>query len=408
MAYNSNLEQAMNSISLEDEEEGVFELENEVLGENTPLAQGFNAKLCVVGRFITEGRVDFAAMQHSLAALWKPGKGVYMKELDANLFLFQFYHEVDVKRVMDGCPWSFNRKALVMSRMKEGQNPRCVELNSIDLWVQVHDLNVGFMSEKVLKGIDNYIGSFVESCPSNFVGVWREYMRIRITINLSKPLKRRMKMKMTGNEWFWVNFKYENVPSFCFICGIIGHSERFCSQLFEKQEHEIVKPYGSWMRAPLKRQVKPIGAKWLRNGNEDSSSSSVHGDRHKQLGEEDANHDPKSTPENMTAVGQGENQGDMVFQNLNQGAGISENTFQTNTATSAVNKDKEDTVIIELKKRKTDDGFDASSSMGQHRDIIMGLEDEFTNGMEHADAGNNKDPKNLYGAGTQGGTRLAL
>lgn len=148
--------------------------------------QSFEAKPCIVGRFISEGRVE-------------------------------------------GCPWSFNRRALVMSRLKEGQNPRCVELNFIDLWVQIHDLKFGFMLEKVLKGIGNYVGRYVNSCPSNSVGVWREYMRIRVTINLSKPLKRRMKIKMAGNEWFWVNFKYENVPSFCFICGIICHLERFCS-----------------------------------------------------------------------------------------------------------------------------------------------------------------------------------
>lgn len=136
MAYNNHLEQVMNIISLEEEEECFIELEEETLNENAQHLHGFNAKLCVVGRFVTEGRVDFAAMQHTLAALWKPGKGVYMKEVDTNLYLFQFYHEVDVKRVMEGCPWSFNRRALVMTRMKEGDNPRCVELNSIDLWMK--------------------------------------------------------------------------------------------------------------------------------------------------------------------------------------------------------------------------------------------------------------------------------
>lgn len=89
-----------------------------------------------------------------------------------------------------------------MSRVKDGENPRCVELNSMDLWVQVHDLRVGFMSEKVLQGIGNYIGRFVNYCPSNFTGIWRDYMRLRVTINLSSQLKRRMKLKMAGNEWF--------------------------------------------------------------------------------------------------------------------------------------------------------------------------------------------------------------
>lgn len=77
--------------------------------------------------------MDFQAMQQTLAALWRPVKGVYIRELDVNLFLFKFYHEIDIKRVVEGSPWTFNRKVLIISRMQEGVNPRCVPLNSIDL-----------------------------------------------------------------------------------------------------------------------------------------------------------------------------------------------------------------------------------------------------------------------------------
>ncbi|XP_074336834.1 uncharacterized protein At4g02000-like [Apium graveolens] len=236
-------------VSLEDEEEVGFEILVEE-GEHNQIIQGVDPKLCIVGRFIAEGKVDFLAMQHTLAALWRSGKGVYMKELDTNLYLFQFYHDLDVKRVMEGCPWSFNKRALVMARLKEGENLRLVDLSTMELWVQIHDLKIGFMSEKVLKGIGNVIGQYISSCPSNFKGVWREYMRVRVSINLNSPLKRCMKIKMSREEWFWVNFKYENVPTFCFICGMVGHSEKFCSKLFELTEKKVVKPYGSFMRAP--------------------------------------------------------------------------------------------------------------------------------------------------------------
>lgn len=191
-----------------------------------------------------------------------------------------------MRRVMEGSPWSFNRKAIVMARLQPGHSPRNVDLNHLELWVQIHDLQVGFKTEKILQGIGNFVGSFVRSCPSNFDDVWREYMRIRVSLNLAKPLKRRMKIKMTGNDWFWVNFKYENVPSFCFICGIIGHSDKYCGQLFEKPEQEIVKPYGTWMRALFKKQVKPVGAKWLRNG-DGSINSSLQGQRGDSPAEED-------------------------------------------------------------------------------------------------------------------------
>lgn len=273
-----NIVHAMNNITLYDEEEGGLTTEDEAIQGNEQLFNGFDANLCVVARFISDGRVDFPAMQQTLAAFWKPGMGVYIKELEANHFLFQFYHEVDVKRVMDGCPWSFNRRALVMSRLKEDKNPRCVELNSMDLWVQVYDLKAGFMTERILKEVGNYIGQFVASGPGNFVGVWRDYLRVRVAIDVTKPLKRRMKIRKTGDEWFWISFKYENLPTFCFICGILGHSEKFCSRLFVTREQEIVKPYGDFMRAPFRRQVKPIGAKWLRNGTDSDDRNSNSGE----------------------------------------------------------------------------------------------------------------------------------
>lgn len=114
----------------------------------------------------------------------------------------------------------------------------------------------GFMSEKIITEVGNQIGRFVSSCPTNFNGVWRKYMCVRVTIDLSKPLKRRMEIRKIGNEWMWITFKYQNVPTFCFICGLLGHSEKYCSQLFEKPECEIIKMYGNWMRALLRRQTK--------------------------------------------------------------------------------------------------------------------------------------------------------
>ncbi|KAK1392891.1 DUF4283 domain-containing protein [Heracleum sosnowskyi] len=158
MASTSNLVNAMNNISLDDEEDGGVALELEEIQGGAQQLQGFDAKLCVVARFLSDGRVDFPAMQQTLAALWKPGMGVYIKELETNLFLFQFYHEVDVSRVMAGCPWSFNRRALIMRRLKEGENPRNVELNTMELWVQVYDLKVGFMTEKIIKEDENKEG----------------------------------------------------------------------------------------------------------------------------------------------------------------------------------------------------------------------------------------------------------
>lgn len=112
-----------------------------------------------------------------------------MKELDSNLHLFQFYHEVDITRVIEGSPWTFDRVPLIFTHLKEGDNPRSVILNKLDLWVQLRGMTSGFMSEKVVKDVGNFIGEFIESDRNNFVGIWRDYLRVRVSIKVDQPLK---------------------------------------------------------------------------------------------------------------------------------------------------------------------------------------------------------------------------
>lgn len=115
-------------------------------------------RCCLVGKLLSVA--DFDAL---MASLWRPGRGMFVKELDLYLFLFQFFHEVDIKRVMEGSPWTFNRIPLIIERLKPGDNPRAVELNKLEMWVQIHDLKFGFMLERVVKEVGNYLGKFVES-----------------------------------------------------------------------------------------------------------------------------------------------------------------------------------------------------------------------------------------------------
>ncbi|KAL9443940.1 hypothetical protein AB3S75_017171 [Citrus x aurantiifolia] len=97
------------------------------------------------------------------------------------------------------------------------------------------------------------------------MGVWRNYMRIRVSINVRKPLKRRMKLKKAGGDWIWVDFKYERLNIFCFICGLLDHTEKQCPQLYECPPGVIVKAYGHCMKEPNRRNAMNFGEWWLRS-----------------------------------------------------------------------------------------------------------------------------------------------
>ncbi|KAK1355302.1 hypothetical protein POM88_048558 [Heracleum sosnowskyi] len=96
------------------------------------------------------------------------------------------------------------------------------------------------------------------------------------------------------------------------------------------------------MRSPFRRQVKPIGAKWLQTGYEDSNSNSRVEDHVEQDGEDDSNQDPK----NQGVVSQGGNQGDRIFQNGVKGAGLGGSNIQTNPIPPKAQINKNDAMIL--------------------------------------------------------------
>ena len=99
------------NLTLEEEEAGGLEVEEDQ-AEQAQLVYQW----CLVGRFLTDKSIDFAAMRSMMASLWKPVKGMCIKSLQPNLFLFQFFHERDLQRVIKGGPWSFNRHMLLMKK----------------------------------------------------------------------------------------------------------------------------------------------------------------------------------------------------------------------------------------------------------------------------------------------------
>ncbi|KAF4378898.1 hypothetical protein G4B88_008368 [Cannabis sativa] len=118
-------------ICLEDEEEHEVSLADDCDEEEE---LNFDDRWCLVGRMLSGKVSDFQIFQNIIADLWKPGRGIFIKILEQNRFLFQFYHEIDIKRVIDGSPWTYDRKQLLIERLKPGGNPKTIAINTLDMW----------------------------------------------------------------------------------------------------------------------------------------------------------------------------------------------------------------------------------------------------------------------------------
>lgn len=99
-------------------------------------------------------------------------------------------------------------------------------------------------------------------------------MRLRIRVDVRKPLKRKKKICKKDKSEVIVQCKYERLGDFCFTCGLLSHTERFCKKKLDSGMSMVNKDWGSWLRAPPCKGAGGSRSKWLRDeGNGDWGSS---------------------------------------------------------------------------------------------------------------------------------------
>lgn len=79
-------------------------------------------------------------------------------------------------------------------------------------------------------------------------------LKLLVEIDLGKSLLRGSNITLE-TELVWVDFRYENLPNFCFYCGVVEHSERGCEKKMEdSRNNEICEgQYGQRLELKMQR-----------------------------------------------------------------------------------------------------------------------------------------------------------
>jgi hypothetical protein len=205
---------------------------------------------CLVGRIGEEKKVNKEAFKDVFSRIWHIARSVMFKEVQDNVWVFEFEDMEDKRRVMEGRPWSFDRQILVLNELDGTVPPALMQFDRSPFWVQVHDMPLICMNKGVGVKIGESLGMLIDVVVAGDGGGWGRCLRLRVNIDLHRPLERGRLLNMGGKE-YWVKFRYEKLPMFCFYCGRILHGRRGCPEKRSQRtyEEEGQKGWGVWLRA---------------------------------------------------------------------------------------------------------------------------------------------------------------
>jgi hypothetical protein len=127
-------------------------------------------------------------------------RGVICKDLGDNLFLFTFNQAAGKRRALEDGPWMFGKDLVVMADFDESKALDESEFIYIPIWVRISKLPFGMMNKAVGEAIGGEIGEFVEMEKEEDGSAVGRFLRIKIWMDIRKPLMRGVMVQAEGKE----------------------------------------------------------------------------------------------------------------------------------------------------------------------------------------------------------------
>ncbi|KAK9206204.1 hypothetical protein WN943_016477 [Citrus x changshan-huyou] len=189
---------------------------------------------CLVGKILQTRSVPREGLRAAMQQAWRTTKETKVESLGDNIFLFKFASESEKKRILFGGPWHFDRSLMVVTEPMGIGDAKKQDFTHALFWVQIHNIPIMCMDKEIIQEIGGRIGKVQEVETDDAGECMGSFVRVRIMVNVTRPLPKRLLLKLEDGGQISLRIAYEKLPDFCFCCGLIGHQAERARQARDK------------------------------------------------------------------------------------------------------------------------------------------------------------------------------
>lgn len=102
-----------------------------------------------------------------------------------------------------------------------------MEFEKATFWVWMYNLPLACMGMDIRFKIGSLVGIVKEVDKSEHGVGWREYLHVKIILDMKKPFSQSRMLQLKG-QTMWIAFQYEKIPKFGFRSGTACHGAMEC------------------------------------------------------------------------------------------------------------------------------------------------------------------------------------
>jgi hypothetical protein len=222
----------------------------------------------IIGKIITDKSIHIRSIQNGLESIWGSPSGLKVQEIEGKLLQFFMDKEEDQDRILNGNPWIFRNSWIIVKPWDRETNLTDLDFENVPVWVQLW----GFPTHCKTKPMGASLGSLMGTVEA---AEFYEYpgkkiiIKVKVHINVHKPLTSGIHIGNPNDGNCWVDFRYEKLPLICFKCGLVGHEEKLCRR--KPMILGTLAPLGPWIRSTQygKRKIEAKDKNYYSNPSHD-------------------------------------------------------------------------------------------------------------------------------------------